>query len=145
MTRHLFNARHGEYLPVPHDLFVTVYEAEWNEEATPADHADAIRFFCREKGVDLEQAEVAIREADDDVEWAFWIAVDDEHRTAALLSLLGELDTLPGGDDDTFDYWPSGVWLARALATTNSETEQVEHIVARVLDLKGYDADEVGV
>lgn len=34
----------------------------------------------------------------------------------ALSSLLAQLREGPSGDDDTFDYWPSGVRLARQVA-----------------------------
>lgn len=40
----------------------------------------------------------------------------DEHLLAALDTLIVDLAADPGGDDGTFDYWPSGVRLARAMA-----------------------------
>jgi hypothetical protein len=53
----------------------------------------------------------------------------------ALTELLATLDTEPGGDDDTFDYWPSGIRLAFGVAEKLSRDwpHRVEAVARRII------------
>jgi hypothetical protein len=145
--RHVYDARHGEYLParifegprqgVPSPLWDILYEPEWNEDATADEHADAVRYFAREKGLDTNEVDDLLAEIGEDVSWSILIIVDDDARPAAFEDLLARVSAEPHGDDDTFDYWPSGVKLANALAPDEQARERLRAVVREVLDGKG--------
>lgn len=75
-----------------------------------------------------------------------------------LASLIGQIDAEPGGDDDTFDYWPSGVLYAKQVAEKLGDEwpDRVKKVALRILQWKedwaaeladkiGYDVDEIDV
>jgi hypothetical protein len=64
---------------------------------------------------------------------------------AALGSLLDKIAAAPSGDDDTYDYWPSGVRLALQVAEAlgGDRVAQVQAAARGVLQQTGMDADEV--
>jgi hypothetical protein len=62
-----------------------------------------------------------------------------------LDSLLSDLSVTPSGDDTTYDYWPSGVRLAREVAAVLGRSDDVTAAVKSALDGTGIDADELGV
>jgi hypothetical protein len=66
---------------------------------------------------------------------------------AALGSLLDKIAAAPSGDDDTYDYWPSGVRLALQVAEAlgGDRVAQVQAAARGVLQETGLDADEVGL
>lgn len=140
----VLNARHAEYLPAG-NLARVLYEPEWNEDATPAEHADAVRHFGREAGLDADAVEAVLADLGDDVEHYFVVVVQAADRAAAFASLMAALAVTPHGDDDVFDYWPSGVWLALDLAATADERAAVEALVASTCDALGVEPGDLGL
>jgi hypothetical protein len=82
-----------------------------------------------------------------------------EELAAAFESLLGDVSGVPSGDDDTFDYWPSGARMLLAFAEDMDELyagrvyelrgsrspyrESAVHAIESVLEAKGDLADEL--
>lgn len=65
-----------------------LYEAEWNEQATPAEHRDAVRYFARQAGLTVNADSLDIG-ADD----AVWIQDQQGREDAATLAWLRERET----------------------------------------------------
>lgn len=130
---------HGEYMPDA-STYDVLYEVEWNDTETDDDaYAECVRFFGRRKDLPADVVEAAIHEVLEDGWQQDIIIVTDPDE--ALRSLMVELDTEPSGDDDTFDYWPSGVRLAVALvAGINATLDQAREELAVSVRDDGVDA-----
>lgn len=63
---------------------------------------------------------------------------DDRQLLRALDLFLDDLDQNPGGDDGTFDYWPSGMRAALQLdaALGNVRSERIKEIAERIINMK---------
>jgi hypothetical protein len=129
----LVNVGHGEYLPLAQDGLTA--ELVWDpyDEAN-LEHTDS-----------EEQAKARYREVtglEPDPAWNLtWQSLqrwtgDAVALSAALHSLVDKLEAPPSGDDDTYDYWPSGVRLALQVAEALDAQlggERRAEVVAKVL------------
>lgn len=79
---------------------------------------------------------------------------DADAVAAALDTLIADLSNTPGGDDDTFDYWPSGVIYAQDIAAAlasvgrNGYDEKIEAAVYAAIYGTGFEDelyDKVGL
>jgi hypothetical protein len=68
---------------------------------------------------------------------------DEDAVRAGLRVLVDQISQRPSGDDDTFDYWPSGVRYARAIAEAVGMLDEVDDAVRAVLATMGELADEL--
>lgn len=140
MTVRLFDAGHAEYLPEQGDIHVPDFDHTDDEAARAlAAWADALGA----PSDDIASILVEWRETG----WrSTTIAVRQEELAAALAGQLEAIDIEPGGDDDTYDYWPSGVRLALDLAGRNPEPlMRIAEIVARVCDAKSIDPEDLSL
>lgn len=137
---------HGEYLPDHAGCGLTV-ETLWDPHDNGAqadlqlDEGGALERFLTEHP-ELDRAQVDALDAD--LTWSpveRWTAT----RTgwdAAYAGLAGQVAEVPGGDDDTFDYWPSGARLLLQIAGVLGEpwyADNAERVIRRTID--GIDAD----
>jgi hypothetical protein len=109
----LVNVGHGEYLPLAQDGLTA--ELVWD----PYDEAN-LEHTDREEQASARYREVTGLEPNPawDMTWQSvqrWTG-DAAALSAALHSLVDTLEVPPSGDDDTYDYWPSGVRLALQVA-----------------------------
>lgn len=151
-VRLLLDAGHAEYMPTtghieviwaPLDEFVEPLESD-------AVAAEALRIRLRAKYADwapaLEPYDPTWCQV---IEWAGTQAQAD----AAFDNLLEQVAHVPSGDDDTFDYWPSG---ARLLLQIASDLDRIDighpkgrrwdaacQWIREVLTAKGDLADEL--
>lgn len=99
-------------------------EAEWDEH-------DAVEHFRIQHG---------FLPPDADLSWEhiFRVTGDRDVMAEAFAGLLLDIARPPGGDDDTYDYWPSGVRLAWEIAGLlgDSEVRQLADAVASVFETK---------
>ena len=104
--QYVYCARHGEYLPAQVYIADQWY-AELNEPGAEP-QPDWVVPEIIEDGFD---------DVDPDGSQFIRLSITDEvGLMAALESLFAEVAGGPaGGDDDTFDYWPSGVLLLQAM------------------------------
>jgi hypothetical protein len=65
-----------------------------------------------------------------------------DQRAIAFDTLLRQLSNQPSGDDDCFDYWPSGVRLAAELAPTPEDLQTLHVHILDVIDESGEDWPE---
>jgi hypothetical protein len=150
----VLNAGHAEYPPpAVEGLEVdTLYENEWNEEASDEQHINAICHFAAVKGVEF-QAQELIDSGDLDPQWEVLLIVRGEREAhkASLTRLMHELSEPPTGDDTTYDYWPSGVRMADQWAAALDDNTftlfrtELAAVVREVLDVKEMSADEVNL
>ena len=75
-------------------------------------------------------------------DWEILVEVSGEPANieAALVWLIETLDTEPHGDDDMFDYWPSGVRYAMALdaALGGLHAAEITTIARQVITASGF-------
>jgi len=90
---------------------------------------------------------LGLPEIDADVSWETIIRVTGQRETLnqALDMLLGDLCGGPkGGDDDTFDYWPSGMRLAQQVAAVLGRADEIDKRTEEWVEQSGYSRDELG-
>jgi hypothetical protein len=142
----LVNVGHGEYLPLVQDGLTADLVWDPYDDANLAASEDEAALLARYREVTgLEP------NPDWDVTWASvqrWTG-EPAQIEAALASLMDKLEVPPSGDDDTYDYWPSGVRLALQVAEAldtqlgGERKADVQRRIRTVLEITGYEADEV--
>lgn len=135
------SAGHAEYLPpVTPGLSVTdVWPLSDREDLSEWELED----FTRLTGISYEKI------PDVDLNWETiqrWKGTPSVI-AEALTILLGDLAEIPGGDDDTYDYWPSGVRLAAAVADElgGEWPRNVEAVARRVMKVKNLTINDINV
>lgn len=149
----IVSAGHGEYGDLRWPLVELIWEPLADEKTYLA------LFHAIDAGDDVEElAKRLFAErnpgveppADADLTWENIVRITGEREAVEAWQdqLVSELLGGPsGGDDDTFDYWPSGVRLARAVAAElgGEKPAELEHVVAEALAGSEWTLDELGL
>lgn len=136
------SARHGEYMidSMP-GLTVT--------EVWPTEEAEEDRWDWDDTTAHIEYRNaVPDGPAIDDPTWEHVVTWEGDREAVerGLTALIETIDCAPGGDDDTFDYWPSGVIYAADIADVlgGDWPAKVEEVARRVVaDYKSDFAEEL--
>jgi hypothetical protein len=142
--RRAYIAGHGEYMP-PEDTWDLLIDLNEYEGASPSQLRTVAMWQARERKLPIEETMALLAELGDDIEWSMLIVIDDEHRLRALSDLFEQIDEIPHGDDTTYDYWPSGVRLAAALAPSEDDVELVRSIASEVVSFKNLTLEDLGL
>jgi hypothetical protein len=142
----LVNVGHGEYLPSITDALTADLVWDPYDDLTlkhTQTEADALARYREVTGLEPNP------------EWDLtWQSVqrwrgEPAAVEAALASLMDKLEVPPSGDDDTYDYWPSGVRLALQVAKAldaqlgGRRKAEVQRRIREVLEITGREPDEV--
>jgi hypothetical protein len=139
---------HGEYLPLAQEGLTA--EVVWD----PYEEDNLVHTEVEERALARYREVTGLEPNPDwDVTWQSiqrWKG-EPPQIEAALASLMDKLEISPSGDDDTFDYWPSGVRLALMVAEAldaqlgGERQADVRRRIRTVLHAIGYTPDEVGL
>lgn len=114
-------ARHGEYLPDKVDAGWTWPDPEDEHEPRP----EWVRDELREGAWDPDQPIGC---------YFIRLDCDEQELQRRVESLYHELMTGPGsGDDDLYDYWPSGALLFRAMRADAPDQQACEEMRQRII------------
>lgn len=135
------SAGHGEYGDLASRLVRVIWEPTCDDLMDQIDGDEEVaQRLWRESYGDL-----AYPPADLTWETIIGIAGTRAEVGAWLDSIISEISVTPHGDDEVFDYWPSGVRLAREVAAVLGREDEVTQAVRDAIDGTDYDADELGV
>lgn len=152
----IVSAGHGEYGPTSGPLVTEVWNPHdpelddviASELDAHRDPAFLLELLYERMWSEDKRAEAVVAVAGDDLGWNIIVRVQGSRAevNALLDGLVAEISGGPaGGDDDTFDYWPSGVRYAQALATALGRDAQVAEVVSEAVEASGWEADDLGV
>lgn len=156
--RFIVSAGHAEYgdrsSPVVEEIWNPTGDGTW-DSIYAARHGDiranygstdrlAAALFTERTGVPADELPAI------DFTWeVVWRITGLRPQVAEWLDLLiVDLAAGPSGDDDTYDYWPSGVRLAHQVALFLDDDEIIARVRATALEIMkalGLSADEVGL
>jgi len=135
-----------ETLWSPHDE--GIWDAlEAASEVSEFERDEAARVLARGVLSTPEEPLVAdLLGADYTWEWIVRVHGTRDDVNAWLTALLAELSGGPaGGDDDTYDYWPSGMRFAQEAAAHLGREAEAEELLAEALETSGHEAEELGL
>lgn len=133
-----YNARHGEYMPEV--ALAEEWYADWKEMLDAP--------YVRPGWVTEELVEQGFgpdEEGDPQGEYYIRLECDEAGLMNAIRSLFTQIGNGPaGGDDDTYDYWPSGVILFSAMGADledASNRAEFEAMLAEVPSFEEYESE----
>jgi hypothetical protein len=113
----------------------------------PADIDDVYEAFPDDGMIEAAYAAAVLNGPDVDPYWEHVVSWNGDRAAieAGLTTLLEEVGVAPSGDDDTFDYWPSGCRYALSIAARLDDewVAKVEEIVRTVIVGMDDFADEL--
>lgn len=127
-----YDARHGEYMP-PSKTWDLLFDPTEYEGATPEQLRTVAQWHADRRGMSRIETASLLAQMGNDIQWSIIIVMEDRYRAEAFEEMLDDLSTTPTGDDDRYDYWPSGVLLAEAIAPTKDDVERLRDLAVGVL------------
>jgi hypothetical protein len=129
---------HGEYMPAD-----GTYALLWEPSRLDWTAGDPTPEAIRDAGGDPGWFDYP-----DDALWHWVVEIPGLAALSAYYSLRDAVcGTVPRGDDDTFDYWPSGVRALRKIAAEigPATVAQAERSIQAALALIPFTAEELGL
>ena len=151
-TTFLVSEGHAEY-PMPTNVAGLDVTEVWPPAAMSDEERDGLYDLYGSDQVDVwERYNPGTLPPDADLAWEHIISVTGtpEAINAGLDLLIADISTRPSGDDDVFDYWPSGCRLALDVAAQVDRTDEVTAVIRSVIvtSLEDYAEelfDKVGI
>lgn len=153
--RRILDIGHGEYVsgltPLDTETIWNGHEDAESLSSTLEPTREQVENLLRSRGLGSDDSIGIAAEAEADGWWCIYVTAAGTPAQWALAAAAqtAEISVPPSGDDDTFDYWPSGVRLARAIAGVvgPDAIAELRTTVSAVLDAKdvlrddGFDLD----